>query len=338
MTSDPEIEAATAEVPLSNDAAYGPGDSAAATAAAQHVGGAALLPHQRGADLLRRRDPVQPARAGPLGPQLHLHHLLRRLGRRPPAGVHPEAQAVHRVRVGRGDQQLAALQPGGAGLHRQPPAAGCAAQDRDGVLRRRDRADLRRARLRPDPAVGGAAGAPGLEAGHHPARQRRRRAERAQHPHHRGGLRGPGPAVHRGRTGHRPGGADRVRRLRQDHLLHRRRGRLEEERQGHRRPGGQGDEADQQPPHRRGGGADPQRHHRRAVHDRADRAPGADPVPGRLVRQRDVPRRPRRRPPTACRRPGPPAGRPARRRRATAASSRSTCWSTSTTTSATWAS
>ena len=27
MTSDPEIEAVTAEVPLSNDAAYGPGDS-----------------------------------------------------------------------------------------------------------------------------------------------------------------------------------------------------------------------------------------------------------------------------------------------------------------------
>ena len=79
--------------------------------------------------------------------------------------------------------------------------------------------------------------------------------------------------AHRGRTGHRPGGADRVRRLRQDDLLHRRRVRLEEERQGHRRPRGQGDEADQQPPHRRRGRADPQRHHRRAVHDRADRAP-----------------------------------------------------------------
>ena len=116
----------------------------------------------------------------------------------------------------------------------------------------------------------------------------------------------------RGRTGHRPGRADRVRRLREDDLLHRRRVGLEEERQGHRRPRGQGDEADQQPPHRRGGGADPQRHHRRAVHDRADRALGADPVPGRLVRQRDVPQRARRRPAAPCRRPGPPARRPAR--------------------------
>ena len=37
--------------------------------------------------------------AGPLGPELLLRHLLRRLGRRAPAGVHPEAQAVHRVRA-----------------------------------------------------------------------------------------------------------------------------------------------------------------------------------------------------------------------------------------------
>ena len=50
------------------------------------------------------------------------------------------------------------------------------------------------------------------------------------------GLRRPGPPVDRGRAGHRPGDPDGVRRLRQDHLLHRRRGGLEEERQGDRRP------------------------------------------------------------------------------------------------------
>ena len=43
---------------------------------------------------------LQPARPRPLGAQLLLHHLLRRLGRRAPAGVHPEAQALHRVQSG----------------------------------------------------------------------------------------------------------------------------------------------------------------------------------------------------------------------------------------------
>ena len=74
------------------------------------------------------------------------------------------------------------------------------------------------------------------------------------------------------------------------------------------------------------------------VHVRADRAPRAHPVPGRLVRQRDVPRGARR---------GPAPREPATwsagwatgsAQRATAASSRSTCWSTSTPTRSTSAS
>ena len=57
----------------------------------------------------------------------------------------------------------------------------------------------------------------------------------------------------------------------------------------HQRQRGQGDEADQQPSGRRRGGSHPQRHDRRPVHVRADRAPTTHPVPRRLVRQRDVP-------------------------------------------------
>ena len=61
---------------------------APAPTAAQHVRGPALLPHQRHPDLLRRRDPVQPARPRPLGPQPVLRRLLRRVGRRAPARLH----------------------------------------------------------------------------------------------------------------------------------------------------------------------------------------------------------------------------------------------------------
>ncbi len=61
----------------------------APAAAAQHVGDPDVLPHQRDPDLLRRPDRVQPARPGPLGAQLLVHHLLRLLGRRSSAGVHP---------------------------------------------------------------------------------------------------------------------------------------------------------------------------------------------------------------------------------------------------------
>ena len=144
-----------------------------------HLRDPALLPDQRHTGLLRRRDAVQPARPGPLGAQLHLRHLLRRVGRRAPAGDHAQGQALRRVRERRGDQQLAAQE------RRDPraDAAGAgraAAQGRDGVLRRRDRADLRRAGLRPDPAVGRAARAPRLQDRHDPARQRGRRAQRAR--------------------------------------------------------------------------------------------------------------------------------------------------------------
>ena len=92
----------------------------AATTAQEHLRGPALLPHQRRADPVLRRDPVQPARPRPLGAQLLLHHLLRRLGRRASTRIHPEPQAVPGVRERRGDQQLAADQPRGARLHRRP--------------------------------------------------------------------------------------------------------------------------------------------------------------------------------------------------------------------------
>ena len=91
---------------------------------------------------------------GPLGPQLHLHHVLRRMGRRASAGVHAERQAVPRVRKRRGDQQLAADQPRGAGAHRLGDSARGPAQGRDGLLRQRNRGHLQGTRLRPDPARG----------------------------------------------------------------------------------------------------------------------------------------------------------------------------------------
>ena len=115
-------------------------------------------------DLLRGTDRVQPARHRPLGPQLRLPRLLRLLGRRPSAGVHPEEQAVRRVREQRGDQQLPAAGSRGAGPRRVSGAVlGRGADDRDGVLRRGDRADLRGAGLQPDPPAGLAATAPGLQ-------------------------------------------------------------------------------------------------------------------------------------------------------------------------------
>ena len=105
---------------------------------------------------------------------------------------------------------------------------GRAAQGGHGLLRRGDRDDLRGAGLRPDPAVGRAALAPGLQAGDHPPGQRGRRAERAERDGDGGGLRGADQGRSGRRSRHRPRRADGVRRLRQDHVLHRLRGRLEE--------------------------------------------------------------------------------------------------------------
>ena len=79
----------------------------------------------------------------------------------------------------------------------------------------------------------------------------------------------------------RPGRADAVRRLRQDHVLHQGGGRLGQERRRHHRRAAQGDEADRQ----QGGGGrglhHQARHDRRPVHDRPDRLPRAHAVQGR---------------------------------------------------------
>ena len=197
--------------------------------AAEHLGGAALLPHQRGADLLRRRDAVQPARAGPLGAQLLLRHLLRRLGRCPSAGVHPEAQAVHRVRERRGDQQLAARPTPrcGPSFAGQPPRGQrpkvamvffdaeteriCDELGYDLILpsaELREHLDSKLVTTRLGNEVG-AASVPNVLV---TVEELRRTARGSR----------------RGRPRHRPGRPDRVRRLRQDDLLHRRRDRLEE--------------------------------------------------------------------------------------------------------------
>ena len=145
--------------------------------AAQHPGDPHVLPHQRDAGVLRRGDRVQPARTRPLGAELPLHRVLRLVGRRTPAGVLPAQQAVCRVQEQRGDQQLPAPRSRGTGVHRPPRQHG---QGGHGVLRRRDRGDLPRARLRADPAHPRAPHPAGLEAHHHPARQRGRCPERAE--------------------------------------------------------------------------------------------------------------------------------------------------------------
>ena len=64
MTNDPagaSSQTPPREISVGTDAAYAPASCAQRAAAAEHLRGAALLPHQRGADLLRRRDTVQPA-------------------------------------------------------------------------------------------------------------------------------------------------------------------------------------------------------------------------------------------------------------------------------------
>ena len=69
------------------------------------------------------------------------------LGRCSSARLHTEAQTVYRIRVGRGDQQLAARQSRGAGSYVPASPRWSATKGRHGLLRRRDREDLRRARL-----------------------------------------------------------------------------------------------------------------------------------------------------------------------------------------------
>ena len=162
------------------------------------------------------------------------------------------------------------------------------------------------------PPVGRAAPPARLEDRHHAARQRGRRAERAEHARARDDLRRADGARRVGRARRRPRRPDAVRRLRQDDVLHPRRARLGQERRRHGRPGAEGHEADQQP---RGGGrgrAHAPRHDRRPADDRPHRPPGADAAQGRLVRQRHLPRGAVARAPRARARAHAAARRPAR--------------------------
>ena len=241
-----------------------------------------------------------------------LPRLLRLLGRRPSAGVHPEEQAVRRVREQRADQQLPTARSRGAGPHRLPGGVlGRGADDRDGVLRRGDRADLRGAGLRPDPPAGLAAPAPGLQ-------------DRDDSPRRGGG--GTLGAQHH-RTGRQPTtelaklaadaglGSDLVVQTpygdsgKTTFFIKQER-RLAARRREHGRRRAQGHEADQQPGRGRGGRQHPPRHRRGAVHDRSDRLSRAHSVQGGMVRQRPVPGGAERGAPGRRDRACPPARRP----------------------------
>ena len=151
----------------------------------------------------------------------------------------------------------------------------------------------------------------GLQDRDHGPRQRGRGPQRAERPH-RGRLVGhAGPRRHRGRPGHRPRRPDPLRGLRQDDVLPLGRGRLGHLRRRHRRPAGQGHEADQQQGCGGRGRPDPARHHRRALHDRPHRISRAHAVQGRVVWQRPVPRRAVRRASRQGCRARPPTGREA---------------------------
>ncbi len=90
---------------------------------------------------------------------------------------------------------------------------GRGADDRDGVLRRGDRADLRGAGLQPDPPAGLAATAPGLQDRDDSPRRGGGGTLGAQRPRTCRQLRRAGQARRRRGSGLRPGRADTVRRL-----------------------------------------------------------------------------------------------------------------------------
>ena len=330
------------EISVGTDAAFadpGPG-VADAGRSARHLRDPALLPDQRrrrSTSSARRRSTCS-AWTGGSATSTYVTYYDAWDGAHPRV-YHAEGQAVRRVRERRGDQQLAAQERRDPRPHAPDVPGGPRPKVAMVFFNAGDRADLRRARLRPDPAVGRAARAPGLQDRHHPARRRGRCAERAERPD---------PGRRAGPTSSRPRedaglGTDLV--LQTPYgdsgkttFFLAARGGLGQARRRHRRPGRQDHEADHQPAGRRRGGADPARHDRRAVHERADRLRRADAVPGRLVRQRDVPRGADRRAPGQGDRPGPPARRPARAGGLPRASSRSTCWSTWTATRSTSAS
>ena len=181
----------------------------------------------------------------------------------------PEEQAIRRVREQRADQQLPPAGSRGAGPRRVSGGVlRPSADDRDGVLRRGDRADLRGTGLQPDPPAGLAATAPGLQDRDDSARRGGGGTLGAQC--HRTGRQPhrAGQARRRRGSGLRPGRADSVRRLGQDDLLHQGGARLAAQRRAHGRRGAQDHETDQQPGRSRGGRQHPPRHRRGAVHDR----------------------------------------------------------------------
>ena len=211
-----------------------------------HLGDSHLLPDQRATDLLHRADGLQPAGHRSVGPRFRVHRLLRLVGRRAPPGVRPDQQALCGVQQLRGDQQLPAARRRGSALHRVAVFGDRGPPDgRDGVLRRGDRADLRRTRLRADPAEGLAAPPPGLQDRHHPPRRGGRRALGAQRPGPRRQLRGVEQTCHKGRPGLGSGCPDTLRGLGQNNLLHHLRSRVGPQQRGHDRPGTEDHEADQ---------------------------------------------------------------------------------------------
>ena len=222
----------------------------------RHPGDSQLLPDEHRSDLLLRPHRLQPPRYRPMGAQFPLRRVLRLVGRRAPPGLHPAQQTVRRVRQQRADRQLPPSRPGGAGL---PRVARGAATGGDGVLRRGDRGDLPGAGLRPDPPVRRPASPARLQDRHHSARQRGGGAQRAERPGGDRLVEHLGSRRHRRRTGHGPRRPDALRRLRQDHVLHQDRRRLDGQRGRHRRPAGQGHEADQQQGGRSRGCAHPPR-------------------------------------------------------------------------------
>ena len=163
--------------------------------------------------------------------------------------------------------------------------------------------------IHPPAAVARAAG---LQARDHPDRGRGRVAERAEHDRPGHVLRRADDARRRGVAGRRSRGPDRVRRLRQDDVLPQGPARLGPARRQARRRRAEDHEAHQQLRGLPRSLADQQRDRRRAVHDQPHRLPRADPVQGRLVRQRHLPRRAAPGPPRAGPGPHREARRPAR--------------------------